>query len=124
GILHMEEIECIPLPLSPKIRLAPNIPCKNRFELLSEGSDLIEAHDPYTAVIATEAATSPPTTIAVCSDPSASVANLPLILQRVDEVKKLVLQLTKLLQGNMAQQLGCKCHKSEAEGAGGILEVD
>ncbi|KAJ1177786.1 hypothetical protein NDU88_003038 [Pleurodeles waltl] len=43
---------------------------------------------------------------------------------RVDEVKKLVLQLTKLLQGNMAQQLGRKCHTPEAEGVGGILVVD
>ncbi|KAJ1153661.1 hypothetical protein NDU88_006420 [Pleurodeles waltl] len=123
-ILHMEEMERTPLPLSPEIRLVPNIPCKNRFELLSEGSAVIEVHDPPTAARAIEAASSLPITTDMCSDVSDNAAKLPLILQRVDEIKNLVLQLTKLLQGNMAKLSGCICQKTEAEGAGGTLAAD
>ncbi|KAJ1137648.1 hypothetical protein NDU88_004046 [Pleurodeles waltl] len=56
GTSHVEEIECIPLPMSPEIRLAPNIPCKNRFELLTEEGDLIETHDLHMADTAIEVA--------------------------------------------------------------------
>ncbi|KAJ1089390.1 hypothetical protein NDU88_002541 [Pleurodeles waltl] len=84
GTSHVEEIECIPLPLSPEIRLVPNIPCRNPFELLTEEGDLIETHDLQMADTAIEAAISPPITV-TCSEPPASEVNLPLILHRVDE---------------------------------------
>ncbi|KAJ1126043.1 hypothetical protein NDU88_004456 [Pleurodeles waltl] len=45
GASQAEEIERIPLPLSPEIRIVSNIPCRNRFELLTEEGDLTEIHD-------------------------------------------------------------------------------
>ncbi|KAJ1113685.1 hypothetical protein NDU88_001927 [Pleurodeles waltl] len=102
GISHTEEPEHIPFPLSHEIRLVPNLPCRNRFEPLTGEGDLTEAHDHLTVEPVIESAIPPPIN-ATCSELLASEVNMSLILHRVDEVRNLLLQLTKFLQGKMAQ---------------------
>ncbi|KAJ1098317.1 hypothetical protein NDU88_003432 [Pleurodeles waltl] len=115
-----EGIERIPPPLSPEIRIVPNVPCRNRFEFLTEEGDLTESHDLPPTKIDIEAAISPPSS-AMFSEPSSSKVTLPLIFHRVEEDRNLVLQLTKLLQGKMLQQPRCKCLKLEIVEEGGIV---
>ncbi|KAJ1114364.1 hypothetical protein NDU88_002602 [Pleurodeles waltl] len=123
GISQVEEVESIPLALSPEIRLVPNLQCRNEFELLAEEGDLIRDHEHLMVEPDIEVSTSPPITTTL-PEPSASEVNLPLILQRVDEVRNLVLQLAKFLQGKTVYPLRCKCQVIEVAGKGGTLVVE
>ncbi|KAJ1082507.1 hypothetical protein NDU88_002672 [Pleurodeles waltl] len=124
GTSPVEEVESILLPLSPEIRLVPNLPCRNRFGPLAEEGYLTRDHENSKAELDIEDVNSLPIPIpTIFSEPPASEVNLSSILQRIDEVRNLVLQLAKFLQGKMVNPSSCKCQMVEVAGKGGTLAV-
>ncbi|KAJ1201473.1 hypothetical protein NDU88_005282 [Pleurodeles waltl] len=101
--------------------MIPNIPCSNRFEALAEDDETPSASDTITDDTSKEATNctlkpvpvSPPMHLA--TDPSNAF-----ILQRIEEVRSLVLQLAKCFRESL--ECGCKCnHRDEEVTTGHIM---
>ncbi|KAJ1139173.1 hypothetical protein NDU88_005550 [Pleurodeles waltl] len=99
-----------PPSLSPEIVVIPNIPCTNRFGLLMEegGSPACVPHDQSGAATESNAQRD--------NDPTPddvqigwANGNLDLVLQKVDEVKTLVMSLKGLLKETLVPKCVCSC---------------
>ncbi|KAJ1087386.1 hypothetical protein NDU88_000562 [Pleurodeles waltl] len=99
-----------PPPLNPEIAVIPNIPYTNQFGLLMEegGSPACVPHDHCGAATKSNAQRD--------SDPTPddvqirwANGNLDLVLQKVDEVKTLVMSLMGLLKETLVPKCACSC---------------
>ncbi|KAJ1117673.1 hypothetical protein NDU88_005870 [Pleurodeles waltl] len=111
------------IPLSPVIKLISNIPCRNRFEVLAEDNEILRVPDPTADDRNKEAILCTPTPVPVpfLMHPSTEPSNV-LILQRVEEVRSLVLQMAKCLQERL--ECGCKCNLRNEGANGGHIVSD
>ncbi|KAJ1173430.1 hypothetical protein NDU88_005265 [Pleurodeles waltl] len=100
------------LPLSPVIKVVPSLLCTNRFEPLSA---IEELPAPMNAPKSVDGISNPSATPLIPQldpegiEPAASRDNLATVLQRVDEVKGLVLVLIDLMKSNIVHQRGSNC---------------
>ncbi|KAJ1149140.1 hypothetical protein NDU88_001957 [Pleurodeles waltl] len=102
-----------PPPLSPVIVVIPNVLCTNRFGSLEEEEDLLACatHAPLgdTTEHNTQSINAP--VIDGVLIPHEDV-NLALVLQKVDEVKTLVISLMGLLKDKRVLEQGCSCQST------------
>ncbi|KAJ1214518.1 hypothetical protein NDU88_002136 [Pleurodeles waltl] len=97
------------IPLSPVIKLISNIPCRNRFEALAEDDETPRVFDKNIDDINKEGipCTPKPVPVPLIMHPATEPSNV-LILQRIEEVRSLVLQLAKCFRKSL--ECGCKCN--------------
>ncbi|KAJ1217862.1 hypothetical protein NDU88_005449 [Pleurodeles waltl] len=97
------------IPLSPVIKLISNIPCRNRFEALAEDDEILRVLDTTVDDSNKEAipCTLKPVPVSLLMHPVTEPSNV-LILQRIEEVRSLVLQLAKCFRERL--ECGCKCN--------------
>ncbi|KAJ1116041.1 hypothetical protein NDU88_004260 [Pleurodeles waltl] len=125
GVSQVEVVASIPFPLSPEIRLVPNILCRNRFGPLAEEGDLLRVHEhPMVEPDIEDAILSSIPITTTYSEQPISEASVSLILQRIDKVRNLVSQLAKFLQGKTVYPCECKWQLAEVVGKGGITMVE
>ncbi|KAJ1081825.1 hypothetical protein NDU88_001998 [Pleurodeles waltl] len=122
--LQPEDAPSTSYPLSPEIRLVPNIPCENWFGPLSEEGDLCTVYEHSMAEQDTEDVLLPniPDNYSG-SEQLVSGTSVSLILQKVDEVRILVSQLFKFLQGKTVFHNGCRCQQAESTEREGIKQA-
>ncbi|KAJ1117781.1 hypothetical protein NDU88_005977 [Pleurodeles waltl] len=91
-----------------------NIPCRNRFEALAEDDETPSAFDTTTEDISKEATNCTPKPVPVSPPmhPATEPSNA-FILQRIEEVRSLVLQLVKCFRESL--EYGCKCNHRDEE---------
>ncbi|KAJ1105475.1 hypothetical protein NDU88_002881 [Pleurodeles waltl] len=112
-----------PPPLSPEIVVIPNIQCTNRFGLLAEegGLSACVAHVQHGVAIENNVPLNNDYASNGVQIPHEYV-NLALVLQKVDEVKTLVVSLMGLLRENLVPKYGCSCKTTKKKvGIGGGL---
>ncbi|KAJ1165531.1 hypothetical protein NDU88_005957 [Pleurodeles waltl] len=91
-----------------------NIPCRSRFEALAEDDETPRVLDTITDDISKEATHCTPKLVPVSLSmhPATEPSNA-LILQRIEEVRSLVLQLAKCFRESLV--CGCKCNHRDEE---------
>ncbi|KAJ1126528.1 hypothetical protein NDU88_004935 [Pleurodeles waltl] len=105
-----------PLPLSPAVRVVPNIVCTNRFNPLSEEGDLpMGMLQSVPGVAIYDNILTNPQSDSKGLESLDNGINMALILQRVDEVRSLVLALTGFMKEKVIHQCSCKCQWVGAE---------
>ncbi|KAJ1098040.1 hypothetical protein NDU88_003156 [Pleurodeles waltl] len=102
------------IPLSPATNLIPNIPCRNRFEALAEDDETPRGFDIISDDTNKEIIQSTPRQVPVSplTHPVTEPSNA-LILQRIEEVRSLVLQMAKCFRESLER--GCKCKYRDEE---------